>query len=97
MMGELIPRLSDLLFVHSGFVVPAGFVESYVKLHEQDWDKAQDHWERFVRLVLDTDQVPQKAKGEEAMGIAVAAASEVLHQPPLRSHCRRCAGDRRRT
>ncbi|MEO3809996.1 DUF6313 family protein [Sphaerisporangium sp. B11E5] len=96
-MTELIPLLSDLLFVHCGFVVPDGFAESYVKLHENDWNRAQDHWERFVQRVLDSDRVEPYAQGERAMKQAVAAASSVLHETPLQSRCPRCVSERRRS
>ncbi|MDX6740182.1 DUF6313 family protein [Actinocorallia sp. A-T 12471] len=94
-MSNLIPRLSDLLFRHCGFSVPQGFAESYVKLHDSDWYRAQDHWERVVVRVLNSTAVPESADDEQAMRIAVTAAATGLHNSPLRTRCSLCVSEGR--
>ncbi|MQY07299.1 DUF6313 family protein [Actinomadura macrotermitis] len=94
-MAELIPLLSDLLYARCGFTVPDGFVESYVKLHDQDWHRAQDHWERVVRWVLDCREVESRATSRRAMQQAVAASGAILHLTPLLARCPHCRAGRR--
>jgi hypothetical protein len=78
-MSELIPRLDGLCFAKNGFSgVPEGFAVTYIKLHEEDWRAAQNHWELVVARVLDTDAVAPEADGRAAMSMAVSAAAILL-------------------
>lgn len=97
-MNDLIPHLRDLCFTRSGFDVPADFAETYIKLHNGDWEEAQEHWEYIVMRALNTDAVDQRASGLRAMRQAVRAASALIHNSPLQERCPRCPaaeGERR--
>lgn len=73
-----IPPLKNLMYALTGYTVPAAFATRFVDLHHHDWDAAEDHWERAVREVLDTDAVEPRATGDSAVRQAVAATAEFL-------------------
>jgi Family of unknown function (DUF6313) len=77
-MSELIPRLDSLCYRNGFSRIPASFAVTYVKLHDEDWRAAQNHWERVVARVLDTDVVDPEADGKAAMSQAVGAAAILL-------------------
>jgi hypothetical protein len=88
---ELIPLLRDLCFRKNKFPgVPEGFARSFISVHAEDWRIAQDHWERIVERVLDTDAVAPEADGEEAVRQAVAAAAELLARLAEGGRCPAC-------
>jgi hypothetical protein len=73
-----IPPLKDLLYEQCGYQVPVDFTPDFVNLHGQDWDLAENDWERIIVLVLDTDAVGRRANGSEAIKQAVEAAATFL-------------------
>jgi UDPglucose--hexose-1-phosphate uridylyltransferase len=56
-MTDLIPLLARTSTSNGGNQVPSDFVTAFVSLHDHDWNRAQEHWERIVERVLDTDAV----------------------------------------
>lgn len=95
-MGDLIPHLRDLCFSRSGFEVPPGFAQAYVKVHDNDWPRAQDHWEQIVELVLKSKEIDPRAPSARAMREAVAIGSALLHNTPLAERCPLCRRTKRR-
>ena len=77
-MVEPIPLLRDALNAQRAYDFPVDFAMYFVKLHNDDWRMAQDHWERIVELVLDTDAVSPDATGDRAIRQAVRAAIVLL-------------------
>lgn len=98
-MNELIPPLRDLCFARNGYAVPAEFAVSYVRLHDDKWTEAEEHWERLVTQLLDSTAVRPRASPREAMRQAVTAAKVLLYETPLRDRCPYCpaSGERRCT
>jgi hypothetical protein len=90
-MAELIPHLRDLCFSKNGHRVPDGFAGGFVKLHAEDWRRAQAHWEQIVEQVLNTDAVDPEADGRRAMHQAVKAAADLLDSTDLKRRCPMCA------
>ncbi|MEU5864435.1 MULTISPECIES: hypothetical protein [unclassified Nonomuraea] len=76
----MIPLLRDLCFAHREFRVPDGFAVSFIRHHDNDWEQAEKHWEYSVRRVLDSKDVPTWVSTGQAMRIAVAGASTLLHE-----------------
>ncbi len=89
-MSDLIPLLADLCFRQESFNIRNGFAESFVKLHDEDWNQAQAHWERIVEKVLNTDAVEPNASGGRAMCQAVEATVALLEGTELHSRCPLC-------
>ncbi|MER5425348.1 DUF6313 family protein [Streptosporangium roseum] len=94
-MSDLIPHLRDLCFSQCGFEVPPGFAQAYVKLHDNDWLRSQDHWEQTVLRVLKSRSVEPRTEGSRAMRQAVAIGSGFLHHSPLRERCPLCRIEQR--
>ena len=88
-MAELIPLLSRSPDPDQS-LLPAGFVDDFVALHEHDWGRAQSHWERIVARVLDTDAVDPHATGRRAIRQAVQATVILLARSDLRGRCPLC-------
>lgn len=98
-MTDLIPLLVAYLEAEQEAgttrVVAAGtvstdFVRAFVALHDDDWRRAQAHWERVVERVLDTDAVDPRARGRVAIRQAVAATVLLLGRPDLTGRCPVC-------
>lgn len=89
MKDDWIPHLRDLCFTKNGFDVDPAFAEGFVKLHEDDWLLAQDHWERAVQRILNTDAVGVNVSGKRAIEQAVCAAGLVLVRT-LQGRCPFC-------
>jgi len=90
---ELIPRLDTLCFGGNKYQIPPDFAVAFVKIHGSDdsgWRAAQQHWERVVERVFDTDAVAPDASGERAMAQAVVAAAELLNRLAQRDRCPLC-------
>jgi hypothetical protein len=88
-----IPRLSDLCFARNTFRVADGFAVSFVKLHGEDWIRAERHWVRIVSRVLETDAIAPSAKADEALYQAVHASVALLDRTDLRDRCPFCPSD----
>jgi hypothetical protein len=86
----LIPHLRDLCYRQNGYGSDPAFAEAFVKAHDNDWREAQDHWERIVEKVLNTDAVDVMASGREAIAQAVTFAAIVLGTTDLKSVCPLC-------
>ncbi|AEV85020.1 hypothetical protein ACWT_3996 [Actinoplanes sp. SE50] len=71
-----IPPLKNLVYAHSGYNVPDGFAAAFVVLHDHDWPAAEDHWERAVQAVFNTDAVAKTATGDTAVRQAVTATAD---------------------
>lgn len=95
-MPSLIPHLKDLCYIKNRFDVRPAFAEGFVKIHQIServdgpWRTAQEHWERVVERVLETDAVAHDADGDEAICQAVVAAAELLGQFLDRGRCPVC-------
>lgn len=85
-----IPHLRDLCFGRNRYRVPDGFAFGFVRLHKDDWQVAQRHWERIVQRVLRTDAVEPGATGQRALDQAVPAAAILLNRTDLRTQCPLC-------
>lgn len=89
-MADLIPRLSDLCFIQNSFNIQHSFAMSFVKLHGDNWRQAEEHWERIVEKVLETDAVERNSSGREAIRQGVEASVHLLEGTELRSCCPLC-------
>jgi hypothetical protein len=96
-MSHLIPLLKDLCFVRNGYAVPADFGVYFVKLHDENWSVAQEHWERIVEMVLATDAIHRHLSSRRAMRRAVNVAGVLLSETPLRNRCPLCGQRSKRT
>jgi hypothetical protein len=94
MVDQLIPRLEHLCFKNS-FNISAGFVERFVKQHNEDWQLAEEHWENIVGRILNTDAVDVNASRKRAVHQAVAAAITLLEETLLRERCPICPRERK--
>jgi uncharacterized protein DUF6313 len=92
--GELIPLLTELPEVSDAEVGPGvdrtDFFIAYMKLHDGDPSRAQDHWERVVQSVLATDAVDPDASGSRAIAQAVTASVTLLNRFATLGRCPRC-------
>jgi hypothetical protein len=92
----VIPHLKTLCFGGNRFGVLPEFVVMYVKFHadsenhDEGWELAEEHWERVVNLVLNTDAVKADAQGDAAIEQAVGAAAELLHLLAKQGGCPQC-------
>ncbi|RAO59081.1 hypothetical protein LUPAC06_02029 [Micromonospora saelicesensis] len=86
----VIPHLKDLVYLHSGFEVPARFTPDFVRLHDGHWNVAERDWEAIVVLVLDTDAVSPRADGWRAVKQAVEAAVDFLVDDEIWPWCPIC-------
>jgi hypothetical protein len=93
MADAIIPRLEYLCFSKNSFNIKSGFVERFVKQHNEDWGNAEKHWENIVALVLNTDAVDVNASRRRAMQQAVAATVVLLERTDLRERCPVCPSD----
>ena len=89
-MSDLIPLLQDLFFRHP-YDIPQDFALRFVAWHGGDWRQAQDHWERIVRDVLNTDAVQLDATGSRAIEQAVKAAAIVFRPIGKDDKCPLCS------
>ncbi|MFG1825419.1 DUF6313 family protein [Microbispora bryophytorum] len=88
----MIPHLRDLCFAHPEFNVPEGFAVAFVRLHRNDWEEAEKHWEFFVSRVLNSTAVPPRAEAAIAMRLAVTGAAYILSDTQqLGAPCYECA------
>ena len=69
----------------------ADFAAAFLALHAGDDAAAQNHWERIVERVLNTDAVDPRATGRKAMRQAVRATVILLERSDLRGRCPVCA------
>ncbi|WP_328472972.1 DUF6313 family protein [Actinoplanes sp. NBC_00393] len=74
----------------ANFNVPNDFVERFVKLHDEEWKTAEEHWEILVSKVLNTDAVDANATRRRAIYQAVAATVTLLERTDLRERCPEC-------
>lgn len=90
----MIPHLKTLCFGGNRFGVPPEFAEKYVKMHaypgRDGWGAAEEHWERVVDRVFNTDAVKRDAQGDMATEQAVAAAVKLLDMFAKRGRCPQC-------
>jgi lysophospholipase L1-like esterase len=89
-MITTIPRLSDLIYTRNPYGIAGAIAVRFVKLHEEDWQLAQAHWNEIVARVLNTDAVHPNASGATAMYQAVTATARLLDRTDLRDRCPRC-------
>ncbi|MFG2549967.1 DUF6313 family protein [Streptomyces sp. NPDC048581] len=75
-------RIDDLRPYFHGSVPQQYFVDVWVRIaHRNDWDRAQDHWEVFIRDMLSTQQYAhvdrheglRQAQGTARLTLAVTA------------------------
>ena len=106
MSEALIPRLEELadyrLFRVSPSVravlgdegqpwaVPADFAQRWVATHGGDEKLAQDHWERRVEDIGETDAVEKHLTDARATRQAVTAAVILLKHPKVKYACWLC-------
>ena len=90
-MSELIPRLIGPAPGHGEGGASADFAAAFLALHAGDDAAAQNHWERIVERVLNTDAVDPRATGRKAMRQAVRATVILLERSDLRGRCPVCA------
>ncbi|WP_425415306.1 DUF6313 family protein [Pseudonocardia acaciae] len=88
-MGKWIPLLSDFCYQNE-FGIEGSFTIAFVRQHHNDWGTAQDHWERIVSRVLDTEAIPTGASGTEAMFHAVRASTVIIDRDH-KGRCPHCA------
>ena len=75
---RLIPSLQDRAKTMA-FGVPDAFVNYFVALHDWDWSRAQDHWEReVVHALTCTDVAGPRDPYRVAMRLAVVASFTLL-------------------
>lgn len=90
-MSELIPRLIGPASADGQGWVSAEFAAAFLALHGGDEAATQNHWERIVERVLNTDAVAPRATGRKAMRQAVRATALLLERSDLRGRCPVCA------
>jgi tRNA(Glu) U13 pseudouridine synthase TruD len=95
-VSGLIPRLTKAVTGDDREWVSADFAAAFRALHGTDDRVAQNHWERIVERVLNTDAVEPNATGRKAMRQAVRATVVLLERSDLRGRCPVCAQDRAR-
>jgi hypothetical protein len=93
---SLIPRLASLCFAGNKYKVSPSFVEAFVKIHRDSrkdddaWRIAQQHWERAVEMVLNTDAIAPDADGDRAVRDAVVATANALNPIAEQGRCPLC-------
>lgn len=89
-MTELIPHLSHLAESTNGWRDHADFARMFLKLHDEQWNVAEQHWEVVVARVLETDAVDVDASGRIAMRQAVRASVALLQTLQDHGRCPLC-------
>jgi len=89
------PRLiEDLRPYFHGTHPQQGFIDAWVRVaHRNDWDRAQDHWELFVKYVMSTEQYALLDR-HECLRQAQNTAKMALRFAALTGQCLVC--ERRR-
>jgi uncharacterized protein DUF6313 len=88
---DLIPLLKELISRENDFGLSYEFVPRFVCLaHKKNYRLAQNHWERYVSDMLDTDLLKGHETGIGAMHHAVKGAVASLMAGPLRDTCPIC-------
>jgi hypothetical protein len=62
--------------------------------YDKAWRAAQDHWEKVVNKVLDTDAIDPGANSDLAMTQAVNVAAELLNPFVQQGYCPQCVAER---
>ena len=89
-MADLIPHLSHLAEGTNGWREHADFARLFLKLHDEQWNVAEQHWEVVVARVLETDAVDVDASGRVAVRQAVTASVALLQALQEHGRCPLC-------